>query len=202
REATVCVTADVEPAGIKLAGHGGTVVRLGYDPFQEVKLLLSVGQPIDQAGIPTLDLHITLLRELILSAGVPLVEIPPAPAGYRFVVCLTHDIDFAGIRNHLFDHTMWGFLYRATVGAVRNVVRGRLSIAGLFRSWRAAASLPFVYLGWAKDFWEPFGWYMRAERNLPATYFLIPFKQRPGDKVDAPDALRRRARAAENGPCG
>jgi hypothetical protein len=49
--------------------------------------------------------------------------------------------------------------------------------------WRAVASLPFVLLGRARDFWEPFGWYLETEKGLPATYFLIPFKRRPGEKV-------------------
>ena len=52
-------------------------------------------------------------------------------------------------------------------------------------------SLPFVYLGWAKDFWDPFEWYLQVERNLPATYYLIPFKGRPGDRVAASGAARR-----------
>lgn len=189
----VCVAAGDGAAGLKTAKADCTVMRLGYDLFREVELLLSAGQPPEQAGVPTLDLHITMLRDWILSAGITLVEIPPAPAGHGFIVCLTHDIDFAGIRNHRFDHTMWGFLYRSTVGAARNLVRGRLSMARLFQSWRAAASLPFVYLGWAKDFWEPFDWYLRVERNLPATYYLIPFKRRPGDKVAGPHASRRGA---------
>src|SRR5262249_53126529 len=54
-------------------------------------------------------------------------------------------------------------------------------------------SLPFVYLGWARDFWEPFDWYLRVEEGLPATYFLIPFKRRPGEHVLAPGAARRGA---------
>ena len=191
--ATPCVAAGTEVAGLRVQTAPTTVIRLGYDVFAEVGLLLAAGQPLEHAQIPTLDIHIMMLREWILGAGIPLVEIPPAPAGYRFAVCLTHDIDFGGIRNHRFDHTMWGFLYRSTVGAVRNLLRGRLSISQLIQSWRAAASLPLVYMGWAKDFWEPFGWYRRVEKNLPATYFLIPFKRRPGDNVAARHASRRAA---------
>ena len=132
-----------------------------------------------------------MLRTWILDTGSPLLEIAPAPAGREFVVCLTHDIDFVGIRRHCFDRTMWGFLYRSTVGAVRNVVRGRLTVAQLLGIWRAVAVLPFVYLGWAKDFWEPFEWYGEVERDLPATYYLIPFKRRAGDKVPGAGAARR-----------
>ena len=53
------------------------------------------------------------------------------------------------------------------------------------------ASLPFVYAGWAKDFWEPFEWYLEVEKGLPATYFLIPFKRRAGEKVPGRHASRR-----------
>jgi len=176
-----------------LSAEGAAVIRLGYDLFQEVQLLLSAGQPIEQAHIPTLDIHITMLRDWILSAGITLLEIPPVPAGYSFFICLTHDIDFAGIRNHKFDHTMWGFLYRSTAGAVRNLFRGRISITQLLKSWQSAASLPLVYLGWAKDFWDPFDWYLRVERDLPATYFFIPFKRRPGENVSARHVQRRAA---------
>ena len=191
-----CVTASGksgEVAGFRAHAAGVTVMRLGYDLFGEVDHLLSAGQPPENAHVPTLDSHIMMLREWILDAGIPVVEIPPAPAGSRLVVCLTHDIDFAGIRNHRFDHTMWGFLYRSTIGAVRNLVRGRLSWRQLLHSWRAAMSVPFVWLGWAKDFWEPFEWYLRLEKSLPATYFLIPFKGRPGDHVSGRHATRRAA---------
>jgi hypothetical protein len=159
--------------------------------FDEVQFLLSAGQPVEHAHVPTLDVHIRMLRSWILNEGIPLLEIPPAPAGQSFAVCLTHDIDFVGIRNHWFDHSMWGFVYRATAGALRNCIRGRLSWTHLFRTWLSAASLPFVYAGWAKDFWEPFEWYLRIEDDLPATYFLIPFKRRPGDKVPGLYGSRR-----------
>lgn len=190
---TSCVTAGSETAGLVVATPDLTMIRLGYDLFDEVRFLLSAGQPSEHAQIPTLEIHITMLREWILGAGIALIEIPPAPAGYDFVVCLTHDIDFVGIQKHLFDHTMWGFVYRATFGAIHNFFRGRLPLPHLFRSLVAVASLPFVYAGWAKDFWEPFGWYLGVEEGLPSTYFLIPFKQRPGEKVPGPHASRRAA---------
>jgi|SRR5438876_3150989 len=191
--AVPCVAAGTEVAGLRVCRTETTLIRVGYDLFEEVDYLLTVGQPPKNAAFPTLDVHIMMLREWILDCGIALLEIPPVPAGHRFIVCLTHDIDFAGIRRHRLDHTMWGFLYRSTVGAVSNLLRGRLSVRELLRSWSAAASLPLVYLGWAKDFWEPFGWYLRIEKNIPATYFVIPFKRRPGDKVVAPHASRRGA---------
>ncbi|HSY99702.1 MAG TPA: hypothetical protein VK788_09410 [Terriglobales bacterium] len=189
-----CITTDSGIAGLRIDSDVSTVLRLGYDLFEEVRFLLSTGQPIEYAHVPTLEIHIRMLRTWILSAGISLLEIPPTPLNHRFIVCLTHDIDFAGIRRHWLDHSMWGFLYRATVGAVRNFVRRRASFRRLLQSWLAAASLPLVYAGWARDFWEPFEWYLEAERGLPATYFLIPFKRRAGDRAPRPHASRRAAK--------
>jgi hypothetical protein len=186
-----CLTADSRIVGLRIDSPNSTLLRIGYDLFREVCLLLTEGQPLENAHIPTLDLHIAMLRDWILDAGIGLLEIPPTPAGHGFVVCLTHDIDFVGIRNHKFDHSMWGFLYRSSVGAIRNLFRRRISLTRLFKIWRAAFLLPFVYLGWAKDFWEPFDWYLRVEKNLPATYFLIPFKKRPGERLATPNGSRR-----------
>ena len=186
-----CLTASGEIAGLRTSSGGSTVMRIGYDLFDEVRLLLSVGQQEEHAHIPTLDLHIKMLREWIVGAGISLLEIPPSPAGYAFAVCLTHDIDFVGIRNHRFDHSMWGFLYRATFGAIRNFARGRLTLMHLLENWLAALFLPFVHAGWAKDFWEPFEWYLKAEKDLAATYFLIPFKHRSGENVPGPNTARR-----------
>src|SRR5262249_52659473 len=110
--ARAVLTVGAEAAGLWIdQPSGGAMLRLGYDLFDEVRGLLREGQPVEYAHIPTLDLHIDLLRRWILRAGIPLVEIPPAPAGHDFIVCLTHDIDFIGIRRHVLDHSMWGFVY-------------------------------------------------------------------------------------------
>jgi hypothetical protein len=188
---TVQASADAGIAGLRFDTAASTVIRLGYDLFEEVRFLLMAGQPVERAHVPTLDLHIRMLRRFILNTGAPLIEIPPVPAGHDFTVCLTHDIDFMGIRRHFLDHTMWGFLYRSTFGALRRLLRGRMPVARLFRMWRAAVSLPFVYLGWARDFWDPIPWYLEVEKQLPATYFLIPFKGRAGEHVPGAHPARR-----------
>jgi hypothetical protein len=61
------------------------VVRVGFDLFNEVAFLLSEGQPIENAHFPTLESHISLMRNWILSAGIPLVEIPPVPFGHHYL---------------------------------------------------------------------------------------------------------------------
>src|SRR5437899_5841731 len=132
-----CITASSETAGLTTGRADSTVIRLGYDLFQEVRFLFSVGQPVEQAHIPTLDVHIMMLRAWFVKGGITFLEIPPAPAGRSFMVCLTHDIDFAGIRNHRFDHSMFGFLYRSTVGSIGKFFRRRISFTRLSQMSRA-----------------------------------------------------------------
>lgn len=180
-----------ETVAVKAQRDGQTTIRLGYDLFAEVEYLLRVGQPPENALSPALDLHIELLRSWMIEAGVSFVEIPPVPAGKDFMVSLTHDIDFIGIRRHFFDHTVFGFLLRSTAGALKDAARGKIPVSRLFRIWWAVLKLPFVYLGLAKDFWLPFPWLMEVEKNLPATYYFIPFKGRAGDKLTGNDASRR-----------
>lgn len=162
---------------------GSVFVRIGYDLFQEIGFLLTTGQPPAYAGIPTLERHIAFLRDCILSAGIPLVEIPPVPAGYRFIVCLTHDVDHPSIRLHKFDHTTAGFLYRAVVGSLIGLCTRRVRPATLRRNWTAALLLPFVHLGWAKDFWSGFDRYLEIDKGLGSTFFVIPVRNRPGRTV-------------------
>jgi len=171
-----------------------TVARIGYDLFGEVRTLLTVGQPELHAAIPALELHISLLRDLIVASGVPLVEIPPVPYGYRFVACLTHDVDHPSVRRHKFDHTMLGFLYRATLGSIINSCRGRLPAPALLQNCAAVLKLPFVYLGLAKDFWYEFDRYVELDKRQGSTFFVIPFKGSPGQAPLGP-APRRRAPA-------
>ncbi|HLW53541.1 MAG TPA: hypothetical protein VKW06_11925 [Candidatus Angelobacter sp.] len=169
------------------------LIRVGYDLFREIRVLLTVGQPVANAGIPTLDLHIALLRELIVSGGISLVEIPPIPAGHRFIACLTHDLDHPLIRNHRLDHTMLGFLYRSTLACLFDASRGRVSWRNLATNWSAAVKLPFVHLGLVKDFWGGFTGYPGMESGSPSTFFVIPFKGFPGRSWQGPAPSRRAA---------
>ncbi len=181
-------------AAVDTSSAGTKVVRVGYDLFQEVRLLLTSGQPAHNALTPTLEIHIAMLRDWILGSGVPFIEIPAAPAGYEFVACLTHDVDFIRIRDHKFDHTMLGFMYRASIGSLLKLVKRRISWRDCLRNLKAFVSLPAVHLGLCRDFWhEDFARFSSLERDLKATFFFIPFKNRPGDKVYRPYAKRRSA---------
>jgi hypothetical protein len=170
-------------------------VRIGYDLFAEVRALLAAGQPVANANMPALESHIALLRNLIVGCGIPLAEIPPVPDGYRFIACLTHDVDHPSIRQHKWDHTTFGFLHRAVVGSLRQFIRRRMSLRDLFTNWLAALKLPFVHLGLAKDFWRNFDdRYLELERGQSSTFFVIPLKDRPGGASHGPAPRRRAAK--------
>jgi len=156
------------------------VIHVGYDLFDEVQFLLSIGQPAENSLIPTLELHIEKLRSLLLETNTSFVEVPPRPEGYAFICCLTHDIDFHGIRRHIFDRTFVGFTWRASWGSLVGLIRGRRSLADLLRNWLALGSVPFVYLRLLPDLWRPFEDYARAEDTSRSTFFVVPFRNVPG----------------------
>jgi len=184
-----------ECAGYLIESRDGVVARIGYDLFSEIRILLTVGQPPANAQVPALELHIAFLRDLITGCGVPLVEIPPVPTGYHFLACLTHDVDHPSIRQHKWDHTMFGFLYRAILGSLGKFFRGQMPVRDLLVNWATALKLPFVYLGLAKDFWREFDdRYLELEKSVRSTFFVIPFRDRPGRNSHGPAPRMRAAR--------
>lgn len=183
---SLLLTENGETVALEFTSAAGTFVRVGFDLFEEVEGLLRRGQPARHAQIPTLDLQIALLRDLIVSRSIPLYEIPPTPYGYRFIICLTHDVDNFGIKNHRFDHTMFGFVYRALFGSLLGFCTGRKSVRQVVMNWKAVFSLPFVYLGIARDFWETFDQYGKIENGLPSTFFIISKKDDPGQCAGGP----------------
>jgi hypothetical protein len=205
------LTAEGKPV-LRCGAVGAQVVwHVGYDLFREVRHLLSVGQPAASAHSASLDLHVDVLRSLLLEADVPFLEVPPRPDGVDFICCLTHDIDFVGLRRQgLFNKTVAGFLWRASFGTARDVLGGRRRLADAARNWRAVLSLPLIWAGWIRDPWEPFEDYAGVEDPRHSTFFIVPFSNRPGvapdGTVDATRAVRyqvedivpalRRARSA------
>ena len=185
---------DTKVAAVEIIESKRRIIRVGFDLFEEVNFLLSHGQPIQNAFIPTLEAHVSMLRDWIISAGIPLVEIPPIPPGFSFFACLTHDVDFVGIRRHKMDHTMWGFLYRGLIGSLIALLRGRIRLAKLLANWIAVIKLPFVFVGIVEDFWEHFEKYADIEKGLSSTFFLIPYKNRTGDNISHKNLSKRAAR--------
>ena len=184
----------LEIAGVKIAEQDKQILHIGFNLFQEISYLLSNGQPTENAHLPLLEIHISMLRNWILEAGIPIVEIPAVPAGHNFTVCLTHDVDFIKIGQHKFDHTLIGFIYRALISSLLGLLSGRFPLRKLLKNYRAVLSLPFIYLGLIKDFWFQFDRYIEIEKGVTSTYFIIPFKNRVGEKVSFNNRDRRATR--------
>jgi hypothetical protein len=159
---------------------GQLVIRCGYDLFDEVEFLLTEGQPAEHAGTPTLDLHIALLRRWLVEADIEVLELAPTPPGCGVLATLTHDVDFVGIRRHKCDRTLLGFLYRASIGSAIDVIQRRGSVRRLLRNWLALLYLPLVHAGLVDDFWMPFERYDDADSPWRSTFFIVPFRGRPG----------------------
>jgi hypothetical protein len=181
-------------AALEQKVNGQRVVKVGYNLFSEIRYLLAKGQPLSEARVPTLELHISFLRDLIIRGSIPVLEIPPVPAGYKFIACLTHDVDHPALRNHFFDHTMFGFLYRATLGSLVDLFRGRKSLKQLVSNLAAAFSLPLVYLGWIRDPWAQFERYVGIEQGASSTFFVIPTKGNEGVPLRDKSAQKRAAK--------
>jgi hypothetical protein len=179
---------------IRLESSDQRRVRVGYDLFREIKHLLTVGQPETFAFVPSLELHIAFLRDLILDSGLPFVEIPPRPAGHSFMACMTHDVDFAGMRFHKFDRTMLGFVYRAFFVSAVKALKGDLPGRKWLKNIQAVLSIPLVYAGVKKDFLVNFDRYLRLEEGIASTFYLIPFKNSPGRLENGPAPSIRAAK--------
>ena len=177
-------------AEIRIAGQ--LFIRIGYDLFAEVRHLLSQGQPLQYAHVPSIEIHITILRDILVEHQIPFEEVPPVPAGYNFIVCLTHDVDHFAITNHKCDHTVLGFLYRASVGSILELFQGRKSPRQVARNWLAILSLPLVYLRILPDFWKRLERYL--EVDPASTFFIIPKKGETGMTPTGARLTRRAAR--------
>src|SRR4030095_1742521 len=174
-------------------GVGGQFfVRVGYNLFSEVRHLLCNGQPVQFASVPSIEIHITILRDLLVEYQIAFDEVPPVPVGYNFIVCLTHDVDHFAIRNHKCDHTILGFLYRASLGSLVELFQGRKSPRQVVRNWLAVLSLPLVYIGIVPDFWSKLERYL--EIDPASTFFIIPKKGEAGLTATGECHSRRAAR--------
>lgn len=160
-----------------------TVIRVGWDLFEEVRFLLAEGQPGEFSHRPALDEHIALIRSWIVAAGVPLVEVPSHPQRHPFTVCLTHDVDFLGIRHHFFDRTIIGFILRALLPAIFGHGGGKVSLSDYLRNVIAVVQLPLIALGLKKDFLNKLKRYSELEKGLGSTFFMIPYKNEPGCRM-------------------
>lgn len=176
--------------------------RVGYDIFAEVHHLLTDGQGTAQASWPSLDLHVEALRRILRGNHVSFIEVEPRPSGFPFICCLTHDIDFAGMRRHGVDRTMAGFLSRASFGTVRDLVTRRRTWSEALANLGGVLSWPLVLLGLKSDPWRPFEDYSRADASRASTFFVVATRDHAGvsprGDIEATRAVRYQADDVRN----
>ena len=85
------------------------------------------------------------------------------------------------------------FFTGRSIGSVIDFCRGRRSLRQVATNWKAAFSLPLVFAGLAKDFWNQVDRYLELERDLASTFFVIPTK---GDAGVDPHGRIRAKRAS------
>ena len=141
-----------------------------------------------------MELHISLLRELIVSKGCLWSRYFPFPQAIALLFALLMTLIIPRVRYHKCDHTMFGFLYRALIGSVIDFCRGRRSLRQVAANWKAALSLPLVFAGIVKDFWNQLDRYLELEKDLASTFFVIPTKGDAG--VDPQGQNKAKARLA------
>ena len=182
---------------IEMQIHSVKTVRVGYNLFAEVRFLLTSGQPIQYAQIPTLEVHIAILRDILIEHGRVLVEIPPIPWGYDLIGCITHDVDDISIKSHKMDRSVLGFLYRSLILSPILFAKRKRSFGRVLQTWTSVLSVPLIWLGLRKDFWWQFDKYLEVEKSfgVSSTYFFLPFKNEIGFAKDGSKRLRLRARA-------
>jgi len=75
-------------AEIRIAGQ--LFIRIGYDSLLRCAIYFLRSTSSVRAR-PIHRIHITILRDILVGASNTFEEVPPVPAGYNFIVCLTHE---------------------------------------------------------------------------------------------------------------
>jgi peptidoglycan/xylan/chitin deacetylase (PgdA/CDA1 family) len=167
--------------GLKIQYDDKEVIRIGYDVIKEVTYLLNSGQPIENRHIPTVELHLWILRNILKKCTL-LVEILPTPWSYNYMVALTHDVDYTSIREYGIGKSLLGFFYRSILLSFLEFILKKKSFTKLIKSWEFGFLYPFVKIGILEDRWTQFSNYMELEDKygVKSSFYFIPFKGKPG----------------------
>ncbi len=137
------------------------------DYFAEIARILNEGLP--HCHEPVVEILIDELRQ-ILKEHTLLVEIPPVPWGYSYIVALTHDVDITSVRERRWVSVGYAVYQCMRKGWVRDAARilGAKCVIG-------------------KDPWNCFEEWMRFEEELGvrSTWFFLPEKGKAGEGAPA-----------------
>ena len=141
---------------------GNLIDLTSNDFFKKISDVLNTGQT--HLHEPLCDIQIDALRQELKKYTV-LVEIPPVPWGYSYMVALTHDVDLTSVKE-----CRW---VTAGYAAYQCVAHG--DVPEGFR-------LGLARIGVGNDPWSLFGRWKTFEDQLGvrSTFFFIPKKDDPG----------------------
>ena len=145
------------------------------DIFKKISNLLNQG--IAHNREPLCEFYLDRLREK-LKQFTTLVEIPPVPWGYSYMVALTHDVDITSVKER-----SW-----LSVGyAIYNCFLNRVFRDGIKILMAKAKAKSFNFKkSFMKDPWNCFEEWLRIENEMgvKSSFYFIPFKDVAG--IDAP----------------
>ena len=148
----------------------GNLIDISKDDiFKKVTDLLNCGKPHNSA--PLCEKYLNELKNK-LKQFTTLVEIPPIPWDYSYIVALTHDVDVTSVRER-----SW-----LSIGyAIYNCILDLNFVDG--------ARIFLAKFGLLKDPWNKFEEWIKIESELGvrSTFYFIPFKDIPG--IDSPKII-------------
>jgi hypothetical protein len=184
--------------------NGKTISRFGYDIFKETSFLLNVGQPEKYADVPAIALHIEMLRNIIKEKTL-LLEIPPIPYEYNYILALTHDVDHLTLREHAHDRWILSYIYRCTLFNLYEFLKHKKNSKQFIGSIKGIFQFFGSLLGLCNDPWYQFEEFLKLEKKfgVKSTFYFTPFKNLAGIMPDGKNAKWTRAskyslEAAEN----
>jgi hypothetical protein len=144
------------------------------DIFKKISNLLNQGVAHNRE--PLCEIYLAELRRK-LTRLTTLVEIPPIPWGYSYMVALTHDVDVTSAK----ERSWFSVGY-----AVYNSFLNREFINGLKILLAKSFKKRFIKKWFAKDPWNCFEEWIQIEKEigLKSSFYFIPFKNLAG--IDAP----------------
>jgi hypothetical protein len=142
--------------------HGPLIDITDDDIFKTIRTALNTGRP--HVHEPVCEIHLDNLRRK-LREHMLLVEIPPSPWSFSYMVALTHDVDLLSIRER-----RW---LSAGYVAFRCLCKGLVP---------EACRIFLAKCGACKDPWDLFSSWIEIENELGvrSTFFLLPSMDRAG----------------------
>jgi hypothetical protein len=143
--------------------YQGPFIDLTHDDFfEKIRNALSIGRP--NVHEPVCEVVLDNLRRK-LCEHLRLVEIPPSPWDYTYMVALTHDVDLLSVRERRWLSAGYATFQCLCKGMVIEACRIFLAKCGA-----------------CKDPWDLFPCWMEMEKELGvrSTFFFLPFQNKPG----------------------